>query len=133
MTDVRTYTAATTLPPWASAITDTIKAGDLNEARRLFRAAAAEAGLDHVIYAVAAACEPGPDEITLGEGPLVFANPFREGFAWRCGRCLRAFRTGGPDPKAGVNYKTLRGSAKGANQHSAEDHAGSVPVNEMTR
>lgn len=113
MTDVRTYTRAS-VPPWAAIVTHTIRVGDLHKARALFRSAASTAGPDHAIYAVAAAVEPDPNDITAGEGPLVFGNPLRDGFAWRCGACLHRFRRGGPDPKSGVNYKTLRGASNAA-------------------
>ena len=132
MTDVRTYTASSTLPPWARAITDAIRAGDLNKARTLFRAAAGDTTLEDAVYASAATVEPAPDEITVGEAPIVFGNPLRDGYAWRCGTCLEAFRRGGRSAVGGVNYKTLRGATNAARKHTNEDHAGSVSVREIT-
>ncbi|OLT12973.1 hypothetical protein BJF79_03470 [Actinomadura sp. CNU-125] len=132
MTDVRTYTNHNT-PPWATVITNTITAGDLGKARALWLSAAAEAGADHAIYAVAAAVEPGPGQILVGEAPRVFGNPLRQGFAWRCGECLDVFRRGGPDPRSGVNYKTLRGAGAAARKHSTEGHPTSVRVDEAPR
>lgn len=86
-----------------------------------------------LVMALAGAVEPGPGTITVGEGAALYANPLREGFAWRCGECLHIFRNGGRDPKSGVNYKTLRGASNAARRHSVEDHAGAVPVTEVTR
>lgn len=132
MTDVRTYTASSTLPPWAHAITDAIRRGDLDKARSIFRAAASDTTLEDAVYAAAAAVEPAPDEITVGEAPLVFGNPLRDGHAWRCGACLETFRRGGRSAVGGVNYKTLRGAINAACKHADEDHAGKVPVTEVT-
>ena len=132
MTDVRTYTASSTLPPWARPTADAIRGGDLNKARRLFRAAAGDTSIEDAIYAVAAAVEPHPDEITVGEAPLVFGNPLRDGYAWRCGTCLDAFRRGGRSAVGGVNYTTIRGALNAARKHTNDDHAGSVPVTEIT-
>jgi hypothetical protein len=84
-----------------------------------------------LIMELADAVEPGPGTITLGEGALLYANPARQGYAWRCGECLHVFRRGDPDPKSGVNYKTLRGASNAAHKHSDEDHAGRVPVKEV--
>lgn len=132
MTDISTYTSRN-VPPWATVITDTIKAGDLNKARALWLSAAAKAGTDHAIYAVAAAVEPDPGQILVGEAPLVFGNPLRQGFAWRCGECLALFRRGGPDPHSGVNYKTFRGADTAAQKHSVEDHPTNVRVDKAPR
>jgi hypothetical protein len=133
MTDVRTYTASGTLPTWATAITDAIRARNLNKARSIFRAAARKNTLEDAVYAAAATVEPAPDEITVGEAPLVFGNPLRDGYAWRCGTCLHAFRRGGRSAVAGVNYTTPRGALNAARKHANEDHAGAVPVREVTR
>jgi hypothetical protein len=133
MIDVRTYTADSTLPPWTTGIVDAIRSGDLQEARRAFIAAAAKGRADDVVYAVAAAVEPSPDEITVGEAPLVFGNPLRDGHAWRCGACLETFRRGGRSAVGGVNYKTLRGAISAARKHESEDHTGTVSVTEVTR
>ncbi|WP_187438183.1 hypothetical protein [Actinomadura decatromicini] len=129
MTDISTYTRSTA-PPWAETVVHAIRADDPGKARKLWMDAAAKAGADHAIYAVA---EPGPGQITVGEAPLVFGNPLRHGFAWRCGECLDTFRRGGPDPHAGVNYTTLHAASNAARKHSAEGHTGSVPVHEVTR
>lgn len=133
MTDVRTYTASSTLPPWATAITAAIRAGNLGKARGLFRTAAGDISIEDAVYAVAATVEPARDEITVGEAPLVFGNPLRDGHAWRCGTCLETFRRGGRSAVGGVNYKTLRGAISAARKHTDEDHAGTVPVTEVTR
>jgi hypothetical protein len=132
MADVRTYTADSTLPPWTGDIITAIRSGDLQAARRVFIAAAAEGSPDDVVYAVAAGVEPGPNVITVGEAPLVFGNPLRDGYAWRCGPCLYEFRRGGRLAVSGVNYKTLRGASNAARKHNREDHAGKVPVTEVT-
>lgn len=132
MTDIRTYTRATA-PPWAEIVVRTIRAGDLAKARGLWMDAAAMVGADHAIYAVAAVVEPGPGRIVVGEAPLVYGNPLRQGYAWRCGECLDAFRRGGPDPHAGVNYKTLRGATGAARKHAVEGHPKPVPVEEVTQ
>lgn len=132
MTDVRTYTASSALPPWARAITDAIRASNLDKARSMFRAAAGDTSIEDAVFAVAAAVEPAPDEITVGEAPIVFGNPLRDGYAWRCGACLDAFRRGGRSAVSGVNYKTLRGATNAASRHTDEDHAGAVPVQEIT-
>jgi len=132
MTDIRTYTRQTA-PPWAKGITDTILAGNLGRAREMWMRAAGKVGADRAIYAVAAVAEPDPGLITVGEAPLVFGNPLRQGFAWRCGECLHIFRRGGPDPHAGVNYKTLRGASNAAHKHATEHHQGRVRVEELTR
>lgn len=131
MTDIRTYTRATA-PPWAGDVVAAIRDGDLPKARTLWIQAAAIRGADHAIYAVAALAEPGPAQITVGEAPLVYGNPLRTGFAWRCGECLDAFRRGGPDPHAGVNYKTLRGARNAARKHATEDHTSPISVEEVT-
>lgn len=132
MTDIRTYTRATA-PPWAEIVVRTIRAGDLAKARGLWMDAAAMVGADHAIYAVAAVVEPGPGRIVVGEAPLVYGNPLRQGYAWRCGECLDAFRRGGPDPHAGVNYRTLRGATAAARKHAAQGHSSRVRVEEATR
>ncbi|HEX5541985.1 MAG TPA: hypothetical protein VFX60_10575 [Micromonospora sp.] len=132
MTDIRTYTRATA-PQWAEIVVHTIRDGDLAKARGLWMDAAAEVGADHAIYAVAAVVEPGPGRIVVGEVPLVYGNPLRQGYAWRCGECLDAFRRGGPDPHAGVNYRTLRGAFGAARKHAADGHTKPVPVGEVTR
>ncbi|MGI5423021.1 hypothetical protein [Actinomadura luteofluorescens] len=132
MSDMRTYTRRNA-PLWASLVTDTLKDGDLHKARGLFQSAASSVGLDRAVYAVAAAVEPDPGQITVGEAPMVFGNPLRIGFAWRCGECLQTFRRGGRDPKSGVNYQTLRGALNAAHKHSRDDHTGAVTVKETTR
>lgn len=132
MTDIRTYTRQTA-PPWARDITDTIRAGYLGRAREMWMRAAGKVGADRAVYAVAAVVEPAAGQIRVGEAPLVFGNPLRQGYAWRCGECLATFRRGGPDPHAGVNYKTLRGATNAARRHAADGHAGRVPVEEVTR
>lgn len=133
MSDVRTYTSASKLPAWATDIVGAIRGGDLEQARDLFVEAAAKASVDDAVYAVAAVVEPGPDVITVGPGPLVFGNPTRDGWAWRCGVCLHTFRNGGRLPASGVNYKTPRGASDAAYRHANDDHAGSPAVKEMTR
>lgn len=132
MTDIRTYTRSN-VPLWATIVARTIQAGDLNKARGLFCSAATQVGEERAIYAAAAAAEPSPGVITVGEGALLFTNPFREGFAWRCGECLAVFRRGGADPHAGANYETLRGATGAARKHASEGHAKQVPVEEVTR
>lgn len=132
MTDIRTYTRQTA-PPWARDITDAIYAGYLGRAREMWMHAAGQVGADRAIYAVAAPVEPGPGQITVGEAPLVFGHPLRQGYAWRCGECLHNFRHGGPDPHAGVNYKTLRGAAGAARKHASEGHRQAPRVVEVTR
>jgi hypothetical protein len=114
-------------------IIDAIRFGDLDNARALFHRERITRTMSDLVMGLAEIPEPEPGVITLGEGPMVFGNPFREGFAWRCGHCLHACRNGGPDPKSGVNYKTLRGAFNAARKHSTEDHDGSVPVEEVTR
>lgn len=132
MTDISTYTRRTA-PSWARDITDAVRAGDLDRARQMWMRAAGKVGADHAIYAVAAVVEPGPGQILVGEAPLVFGNPLRQGFAWRCGECLHNFRRGGPDPHSGVNYKTLRGATNAARKHSAEGHPTRVRVDDAPR
>lgn len=120
--------------PAAAIIVATIHAGRLEQARGLVRSAL-DAGADPetLLLELGAAVEPEPDAITLGAGPLVSGNPTRDGWAWRCGPCLHAFRNGGRLPAAGVNYKTQRGASNAAHKHSDEDHDGSVPVKEITQ
>lgn len=132
MKDVRTYTRASA-PQWAYKITAAIRAGDLNNARRLFRDAAAHTTVEDAIYATAATVEPAPGEITVGEAPMVFGNPLRDGYAWRCGNCLHAYRSGGRSAVGGVNLKTFRGALNSARKHSDDGHAGALPVREVTQ
>lgn len=132
MIDIRTYTRDNA-PLWAEIVVRTIRDGDLAKARGLWKDAAAKVGADHAIYAVAAPVEPEPGQITVGEAPLVFGNPLRQGYAWRCGECLHNFRHGGPDPHARVNYKTLRGAFGAARKHAREGHRKVLPVREVTR
>lgn len=132
MISIHTYTRATA-PPWARGVVDAIRDGDLPKARTLWMQAAAIRGADHAVYAVAALVEPHPAQITVGEAPLVYGNPLRTGFAWRCGVCLHQSRNGGPDPHAGVNYKTLRGAFGAARKHAAQSHSYPIPVEEVTR
>lgn len=131
MKDVRTYTRASA-PQWAYKITAAIRAGDLDNARRLFRAAAAHTTVEDAIYATAATVEPRPNEITVGEAPMVFGNPLRGGYAWRCGHCLHTYRSGGRSAVGGVNLQTLRGALTSARKHAADDHADKVTVTEVT-
>lgn len=128
MSDIHTYTASSRLPAWAGQITDAIRVGDLDTARRLFVDAATETSLADAVYTTAAAVEPHARQITVGALTHLYANPWRIGYGWRCGACLHAARTGGSDPAAGVNYKTLRGANSAAREHTNEEHAGKVPV-----
>ncbi|GAA3957482.1 hypothetical protein GCM10023085_44980 [Actinomadura viridis] len=114
-------------------ILEAINIGDLPRARALFIRAAAQGDIERLVMALSDLVEPKPSEITLGEGHLVFGNPLRDGWAWRCGHCLHAYRTGGRPPAAGVNYKTQRAAATAARKHSTEEHAGAVPVKVVTR
>lgn len=127
MSDIHTYTASSR-PAWTSQIVGAIRAGDLDTARSLFTEAAAATSLDDAVYAMAATVEPHPSQITVGPMPILFGNPFRTGYGWRCGACLHTAHTGGPDPASGVNYKTMRGADSAARRHSSEEHAGKLSV-----
>ncbi|WP_242892534.1 hypothetical protein [Actinomadura litoris] len=129
--DIRAYTPATA-PPWATEIVAAIRAGDLATGRELFRAAVSTAGLERAVYAVAAVVEPGAGQLTVGPGPLVYGNPLRDGYAWRCGTCLHAFRHGGPVPTSGPNYKSAQGARRGAVKHGREDHGDRLTVHELS-
>jgi hypothetical protein len=114
-------------------IVEAIYADRMETAQAMFRVVASAYPVRDLVMKLAEMVDPEPGVITVGEGPLVFGNPLREGFAWRCGECLAIFRRGGPDPHAGVNYKTLRGASGAARKHAAEGHTKPVPVEEVTR
>lgn len=114
-------------------IVEAIHADRVEVAQAMFRVVTSAYPVRDLVMELAEMVEPEPGVITVGEGPLVFGNPLREGFAWRCGECLAIFRRGGPDPAAGVNYKTLRGAMSAARKHGDEGHAEPVPVEEVTR
>jgi hypothetical protein len=116
-----------------AAIVRAIRANDLNAAQDMFREARRNTTVHDLVQALSAIVEPKPGEITVGLMHLVLGNPFREGWAWRCGQCLHVYRTGGKLPSAGVNYKTLRGATMVARKHSAEEHNGRASVKEVTR
>lgn len=114
-------------------IVEAIHADRVETAQAMFRVVTSAYPVRDLVMELAELVEPEPGVITVGEGPLVFGNPLREGFAWRCGECLAIFRRGGPDPAAGVNYKTLRGAMNAARKHGDEGHAKPVPVEEVIR
>jgi hypothetical protein len=116
-----------------TAIVKAIHAGNLDKARAMFRDAARRTTVHDLVMALSAIVEPKPGEITVGLMHLVLGNPFREGWAWRCGQCLHVYRNGGKLPSAGVNYKTQRGAATAARKHSDEEHDGAVSLRELTR
>ncbi|MUN41446.1 hypothetical protein [Actinomadura litoris] len=129
--DIRAYTPATA-PPWAAEIVTAIRGGDLAKGSRLFREAASTSGIERAVYAVAAVVEPGAGQLTVGPGPLVYGNPLRTGYCWRCGTCLATFRRGGPAPTAGVNYKTAQSARGAAVKHDREAHGGRSTVHELS-
>lgn len=61
--------------------------------------------------------------ILCGPGRLVWGNPFRTDYAWRCGPC----------PWTGSNYRSSLAAEKAAQRHWAEDHGGPVRIQRAGR
>jgi hypothetical protein len=116
-----------------AAIVRAIRADDLDTARDMFRAASRSTTVHDLVMDLSALVEPKHGEITVGLMHLVLGNPFRDGWAWRCGQCLHVYRNGGKLPSAGVNYKTQRVAITAARKHATEEHSEPVRVREVTR
>lgn len=69
---------------------------------------------DDLIIALGEATVPETGTIVVGPAQLVFSNPLRDGWAWRCGT---------HHPCAGVNYSTGSAAHEAARRH-AEDNPG---------
>lgn len=105
----------------AKAIIAAIARGDINTAQRAFKIAADKTSVGHIARAVCEATPPPAGTIVVGPALLVWANPYREDYGWRCGSCRWT---------AGL-YKTRRNAEKSAARH-AEEHPG-IRVRWITR
>ncbi|MGP4027272.1 hypothetical protein [Actinomadura sp. 3N407] len=66
---------------------------------------------DDLIIALGAASIPEPGTIVVGPAQLLFNNPLREGWVWRCGA---------HHPCAGVNYSNSAAAHRAAGLHADE-------------
>jgi hypothetical protein len=98
-----------------------IARGDIDTAQEAFRSAANKTSVGDIARAVCQATPPPAGTIVVGPALLVWANPFRNDYGWRCGSCRWTAST----------YKTRRNAEKSANTH-AEEHPG-IKVRWITR
>lgn len=86
----------------AAVILAAVHRGDLDTARAEFiRIAAGDhARARDLIHRLADLVPIPPGAVLLGPSPRVWGNPFRPGWAWRCGPCDPDTWTGGPEPAA---------------------------------
>lgn len=88
----------------AKAVIAAIARGDIEAAQRAFKIAADKASVGEIARAVSEAAPPPAGTIIAGPAMLVWANPFREDYGWRCGSC----------PWTAGLYKTRRNAEKSA-------------------
>jgi hypothetical protein len=104
-----------------NAIIKAIARGDIDTAQEAFRTAAHKTSVGQAARAVCEATPPPAGTIIVGPALLVWANPFRDDYGWRCGNCRWTAST----------YKTRRNAEKSANKHAGE-HPG-IKVRWITR
>jgi len=102
-------------------VIDAIARGDIDTAQHAFKIAAHKTSIGETTRAVSEASPPPAGTIIVGPAMLVWANPFREDYGWRCGSC----------PWTAGLYKTRRGAEKSAAKHAGE-HPG-IKVRWLTR
>ncbi|MFI6513324.1 hypothetical protein ACIBCT_37460 [Streptosporangium sp. NPDC050855] len=92
---------------------------DLHRARAAFDRAVHDnqAALQMLLKELAATVEIGAGTVVVGFGIDVWANPYRDGYAWRCGCCRWS----------GSNYLTAPAARRAANKH-ADEHKQSRPT-----
>jgi hypothetical protein len=105
----------------AQTVIAAIARGDIDTAQRAFKIAADKTSIGDIARAVSEASPPPAGTIILGPAMLVWANPFREDYGWRCGSC----------PWTAGLYKTRRNAEKSAATHAGE-HPG-IKVRWITR
>lgn len=93
-------------------IKQAIDDGDLTTAATRFQAASRLLDPLTLVMGLAETVPIPDDTIIWGTTPVVFANPLRQGWAWRCPSC----------PTAGVNYRKPHNAKTGATRHRDEDH-----------
>ena len=103
------------------AVIDAIARGDIDTAQRAFKIAADKTSAGDIARAASEASPPPAGTIIVGPAMLVWANPFREDYGWRCGSC----------PWTAGLYKTRRNAEKSADKHAGE-HPG-IKVRWITR
>ena len=103
------------------AIIDCLDARDLPGAQRHFDEAVGhiQAAVAPLVRQLASTVIIPKGMVVWGFGIDVYANPYRDGYAWRCGDCPHA---------AGVNYRTENGAKRSAEQHVADNHPGRPPT-----
>jgi hypothetical protein len=105
----------------AKTVISAIARGDIDTAQRAFKIAADKSSVGEVARAVCEATPPPASTIIVGPALLVWANPYREDYGWRCGSCRWTAST----------YKTRKNAEKSAATH-AEQHPG-IKVRWITR
>lgn len=95
--------------------------GDIDGAQRAFTIAANKTSPGQVARAVCEATPPPPGVIVVGAASIVWANPFRDDYGWRCGDCPRY-----------ENTHQSRGSAERAAGKHRQKHLG-IKVRWITR
>jgi hypothetical protein len=106
-------------------ILDAIRAGQVNLARDMFAAAvdmSDDVAASALIRQLADRVPIPAGTVLLGPSPLVWGNPFRGGWAWRCGPC---------DPDTWSD-DTERRARRALARHIAEHHPGGLPIHEAT-
>uniref|UniRef100_UPI003F493065 hypothetical protein n=1 Tax=Streptosporangium sp. CA-235898 TaxID=3240073 RepID=UPI003F493065 len=100
------------LAPVVEAITAALHDRDLPTARDHFNRAVQgdQADLGSLLKQLAGTVEIPKGTVTLGFGIDVWSNPYRGGYAWRCGDCRWT----------GSNYTTDRSAHRAAKKHAAE-------------
>lgn len=107
----------------AARILDAIRAGHLEVARGLFEAAVDlddEDSARVLVRQLADLVPVPPGTLLLGPSPLVWGNPFRPGWSWRCGPC---------EPCT-WNQGTERGARRAARKHITGAHPAGLPIHE---
>ncbi|MFN2636943.1 MAG: hypothetical protein ABR585_07955 [Gemmatimonadaceae bacterium] len=101
-------------------IADALYDRDLTAARRHFdhSVQGRKTVLDALVKKLAATVEIPKGAILVGFGIDVWSNPYRSGYAWRCGDC----------PWTGSNYKTAPASQRAADEHAADHREKGEPV-----
>lgn len=98
-----------------------IARGDIDGAQRAFKIAADKTSVGDIARAVCQATPPPAGTIIVGPALLVWANPYRTDYGWRCSACRWTASL----------YKTRRNAEKYADKH-AEEHPG-IRVRWITR
>lgn len=102
------------------AITTALDARDLPAARTAFDVAVGGDQADEgpLVRQLAKSVVIPRGMVVWGFSIDIWANPYRDGYAWRCGNCRCV----------GVNYATDTGAQQSAEQHVADHHRSQPPT-----